>query len=110
MNVQATQPSRIPAQGAAQRRTLDVTVSDGGVQQRPQVTPVAAPRAVSAPVAPTSTAQLAATLSSEEQAALTQRFANLPREGVTSGVYDVRGRTPGQPSQAQQGRLLDVTG
>lgn len=105
MNVRATHLPHIPAPGG--RRSLDVTVSDGGIQQRPRVVPVDPPPPA---IAPTSTAALAATLSTEEQAALTQRFASLPTQGITSGVYDVRGRTPGQPTQTQQGSLLDVTG
>jgi hypothetical protein len=112
MNVNATQMPRVPAQGAANHRGLDVTVSDGGVEKRAPLSRAADAAPVAATVtAPTSTLELAITLSTDEQSALTDRFASLPRAGVTSsGVYDPRGRTPKPPVQAQQGRFLDITG
>ncbi len=115
MNVSATRLAQVPAQGNVARRGLDVTVSDTGVHTRPAspapAAAVAVPVVATPVVEPTSTAELATSLSVGEKAALTERFAALPRNGVTgSGVYDPRGRTPTMPTATQQGHLLDITG
>lgn len=99
---------------AATRRSLDITVSDGGVD-RATPPPTAAPRVAAAaappaPVEPTSTETVGQTLSVNEKEALTERFAGLPRTGVTSGVYGPQGRTATLPMAQQQGSLLDITG
>jgi hypothetical protein len=110
MNVRATHLPQVPTQRGVSRPGLDVTVSDAGVRQLPPVNtaPVVEPVAN---VEPTSTPELAASLTTEEKAALTEHFAALPRTGVTgSGVYDPRGRTPRMSNEAQPGRLLDITG
>ena len=112
MNVRpSSMPKAVGAAALPASRRLDVTVSDGGVQARPAAPPPAAPKPAAAPApAPTSTPEAAATLTAPEQQALTERFATLPRQGVTSAGYDVRGRASTPPRASLQGGLLDITG
>lgn len=110
MNVSASHLP-LPAQSGVIRRGLDVTVSDGGVHELARVSPAPAGVAPVPAVELTSTPELAASLSTVEKAALSERFATLPQTGVTgSGVYDPRGRTPRMSTEAQSGHLLDITG
>ena len=86
MNVRAAQLPTVPAQPGVTHQRLDVTVSDGGVQQRPQAASVAAASAPGPAVA----------------------SAVIETDGL--GGHDLRGRTPKMPVEAQSGRLLDITG
>jgi hypothetical protein len=112
MNVRPTHLSGVAPRPAVERR-LDVTVTDAGIDRVARTPTQAAVRPAAAPVAPaepTSTPDLGALLSTGEKEAIGERFAALPRQGVTgSGVYDVRGRTPTQAGPTSGG-LLDVTG
>ena len=95
MSIRAAHPPQIPAQPGVTYRRLDVTVSDQGVQQRVQV--AAAPEPAASP--------------STRERVLTEASATLPSQAVIGpGVYDPRGRTPRMPVEAQNGRLLDITG
>ena len=100
---------------AAPQRRLDVTVSDGGVERSTRSVEAPAP-AAPAPVrpatvaaAPTSTPAVAATQSADEQQALGERFADLPRSGVT-GTYNPQGRAVSPSHGLLPGSLLDITG
>ena len=84
-----------PAHPGVTHRHLDVTVSDQGVQQRMQVVAAQAP-----PASP----------STGEQDP-TEGLATLPRQAVIGpGVYGPRGHSSRMPVEAQNGRLLDITG
>ena len=100
MNIRDAHLPPVPAQTGVTHRRLDVTVSDNGVQQHPQV---AAPQTEPAPVAAAAVPVVAPTSTPDSAAS--------PHQGVSGpGVYDPRGRTSRMPVEAQNGRLLDITG
>ncbi|MEC9378241.1 MAG: hypothetical protein VX528_04680 [Candidatus Latescibacterota bacterium] len=105
------------AASAAQARSLEVTVSDTGVDVRSvAATAESAPTspAISTPIsaAPNqvaSTQILQETLSTQETDAISERFADLPRS-PSAGLYGRAGRQAAPPLTARQGTLIDITG
>lgn len=126
MNVSNNSPSLVLARAAsaAQARSLEVTVSDTGVDVRsvaataesaptsPAIsTPISAvaKQAAAAPNQVASTQILQETLSTQETDAIVERFADLPRL-PSAGLYGRAGRQAAPPLTAQQGTLIDITG
>ena len=125
MNVSNNSPSLAlgRAASAAQARSLEVTVSDTGVDVRsvaataesaptsPAIsTPISAvAKQAAAPNQVASTQILQETLSTQETDAIAERFADLPRS-PSAGLYGRAGRQAAPPLTAQQGTLIDITG
>ncbi|MEE3336017.1 MAG: hypothetical protein VX255_06450 [Candidatus Latescibacterota bacterium] len=125
MNVSNNSPSLALARAAsaAQARSIEVTVSDTGVDVRsvaataesaptsPAIsTPISAvAKQAAAPNQVASTQILQETLSTQETDAISERFADLPRS-PSAGLYGRAGRQAAPPLTAQQGTLIDITG
>ncbi len=95
------------------RRPFDLTISDSGVEERAQPTPVREVASVA------STSEMQSVLSSDETRALRAAFFDVGQPTAAEervaptrpgGIYNLRGQSALRAERVTSGSLLDITG